>query len=54
MLFQTSLPLLEKVFNRIFVLALLVVEMMSPRVDERRKYLCARTFPRRSEMYDGA
>ena len=54
MLFQTSLPLLEKVFNRIFVFALLVVEMMSPRVDDRREYLCEGTFTRRSEMYDGA
>ena len=35
MLFQTSLPLLEKVLNRIFVFALLVVEMMSPRVDDQ-------------------
>jgi len=32
MLFQISLPLLEKVFKRFFVFALLVVEMMSPRV----------------------
>ena len=54
MLFQTSLPLHEKVFNRIFVFALLVVEMMSTRVDDRREYLCEGTFARRSEMYDGA
>ena len=54
MLFQTSLPLLEKVLNRIFVFALLVVKMMSPRVDDRRENLCKGTFTRRSEMYDGA
>jgi len=54
MLFQTSLPLLEKVFNRIFVFALLVVEMMSRRVEDHREYLCEGTFNRRSEMYDGA
>ena len=52
MLFQTSLPLPEKVFNIVFVLifALLVVEMMSLRVYDRREG----TFTRRSEMYDGA
>ena len=49
MLFQISLPLLEKVFKRFFVFALLVVEMMSPRVDDRREYLCIGTFARRSK-----
>ena len=37
-----------------FVFALLVVEMMSPRMDDRREYLCDGAFTRRSEMYDGA
>jgi len=54
MLFQTSLLLLEKKINRIFAFALLVVEMMSPRVDDRRQYLCEGTFTRRSKMYNGA
>jgi len=43
MISQTSVPLLEKVFNRILLFALLVIEMMPPRVNDRREYLCEGT-----------
>jgi len=53
-MFQTFLPLFEKVFNRFFVFAILDLEMMSPRVEDRKEYVCEETLTNKSDMYFGA
>ena len=53
-MFQMFFPLFEKVFNRFFVFAILDLGMMSPRVEDRKEYVCEETLTNKSDMYFGA
>ena len=49
-MFQTFLPLFEKVFNRFFVFAILDLGMMSPRVEDHKEYVCEETLTNKSDI----